>query len=223
MPNISIATWNCQGSPLNSNAKQTVINNLIGNGYEIILLQECGSLVNQNAFSSYTLYGAEQVGNFNNRCSTAILYDAGVLQVISQGMSVKSSSGRPIVWIEFQKNNTNIFVATIHCVSSNTAGQDRKQAAIDMQKQANGSAIIIGGDFNVSPPGYLNTGSYNNAFYYGDAACGQATQQSGGELDYFLHDSNVSVTTTAHRGWDPTNLNNNNPSDHTWVRAVFQY
>ena len=67
---ISIVTWNAQGSPLNDDDKRATLVGMCS-AFDVILLQECGGFASVDRFEGKRVVAQEQVGAFNNRCSTA--------------------------------------------------------------------------------------------------------------------------------------------------------
>lgn len=227
---IKILTWNTQGNPLNHNSKKAELDMIVGSGLDVILLQECGGFTKRASYNGYTVYGTQQLGAFNNRCACAILFQGDY----QTGKIHYSHTGRLLLWVRYE----GIYVACVHCVSSNSAGEDRRQAARIMHDVAASSKpIIIGGDFNVVPSGgSLNLGtrtrsSSDQRFRFCAPAQGthQGKQNSSYKpvLDYFLTryaDIQVVpfVSSKPFRNINPHN-NNSIPSDHKWVAARFGY
>lgn len=147
---IRIATWNMQGSPFNNVNRQAMLNQLLAT-HEVVLLQECGDLASQHEYNGFIVHGNPQIGAFNNRCGLAILY-RGDSPIEGLGQEYFSNTGRLLLWIQFDK----VFIACVHCESSDNAGTDRSAAAevmLTVSKEAFDGKIIIGGDFNVQPNG----------------------------------------------------------------------
>ncbi|MHA2367127.1 MAG: endonuclease/exonuclease/phosphatase family protein [Candidatus Hodarchaeales archaeon] len=203
---ISIATWNTQGSPLNNDDKEEILKS-ISQEYNYILLQECGSLANSLNFGSFQIYSSKPAGAFCDRCSTAILSK----NILKSGKAIDMSTGREGIWI----SDNGVYIAAIHCTANGTA-QDRSYMLKAMNKIAGESPLIIGGDFNTSPPDdpYLNVGTQFRPIWFNVDSQSQPTQKSGKILDYFVSRNVQCGSVRKYR---------TKVSDHHAVTATYQF
>lgn len=156
------------------------------------------------------MYGVEQSGAYNNRCSTAIIAKDGWE---ASGRWDGSNSGRPGIWIK----SRNFTIATIHCTSGGVGRGDLRPFMTHMANVIGvNTPLVIGGDFNDSSlvnVTNLNAGTINRPIQFSVYTQSRATHSGGQVLDGFVS-LNAIINTS--RRYSVT------VSDHDPVSATFR-
>ncbi|AZZ93261.1 endonuclease [Hahella sp. KA22] len=197
---MRVATWNSQGNPTSSDSKIKILSNLL-NECDIILIQECGGLSQASLDSVSTqkwLYSCEQVGAFNNRCTTCII--SKQVPVAHGCIYLQTDTGRSSLYATFGEGFT---VLTFHANAGGRGAADAQLVGQHAVGKIPGN-FIIGGDFNCVP---FDLSSRRNIIRIGSNSRGKELRivSSGSnthpgshhELDYFLVSENIDVRNVA--------------------------
>jgi endonuclease/exonuclease/phosphatase family metal-dependent hydrolase len=207
----SIVTWNTQGRPDTNEHKNRVLDALCRT-YNVVLLQECGSLFDRNGeqIAGKTIHCIGQAGAFNNRCSVAILADS----VAGWDCELNASTGRAVVWVK----RGGLTIGGIHATSGGVGMPDVKAGLKTLLGVAKDGPMVLGGDFNVdmdTDTTSINIGSVGRPEEFEVRTQDRPTHQGGGVLDHFAT-RNVELT-------GPPRVGQPSPSDHRYLTATFRW
>ena len=177
MTQMKVVSWNMQGAGGSGGGKQTYLRTLMRqDGVIAICLQECGGLfgwTNDDLEPGWTIAVHRQwnAGGAGNRCSLAVLSSAVVLA--RHQVEATLPTRRPIVGACI----TNRWIFSVHAPAGGNPGY--VAAALGaVRTWAGDRPWIAVGDMNLAP------GTVAAPAESSEISSGQATHQSGGELDY---------------------------------------
>ncbi len=189
-----ITTWNSQGDPTNKGDKEAILWRLLKLS-DVVMIQECGNMVNIGKFPGIKMVYQEQTGAFNPRCSTCILAHDPISRRDEFGY-LRSGSGRWLIIADYK----GYVLATLHANAYTGGANDVAEAL-----RAMSGDWIMGGDMNCTPhdlyqshkgpcaPPYICSGTTTRPGVVGRiVSSGQSTHPgSNKELDYFVISQNV--------------------------------
>ncbi|KLN63499.1 hypothetical protein [Vibrio sp. VPAP30] len=178
---ISVISWNMQGGVANNADKELTLKTMCAL-YDVVMVQECGTIATLNQFAGKSVIGSLQAGALNNRCSVAIItnkhskYDIAYLSI----------SGRPIISVLVG----DVWLSTIHATSGGIGGTDLTATLAYATKTLVGAdgKYLLGGDFNILFNGEensINVGSSYRQDNYSLHTFKRRTHSSGASLDAF--------------------------------------
>lgn len=192
---MRICTWNSQGNPFHDRNKLTIFNTMRG-AYDVLLIQECGNIVENLRHQCNYLYG-EQAGGGNRRCSLCIISKKAFVNISPSEIS--SGSGRPALGIKV--DNINIY--TLHALSGNGIPD-----VVNLFSNVR-EPFVIGGDMNCStddfrrqhgmpPTNYVFSGSHSRPGNAGELITAERMTHPGSnaELDYFIFSLDLKSSNT---------------------------
>lgn len=184
-----ITTWNSQGDPTGRNDKKVILWNLLQLS-DVVMIQECGNMVNLGLFPGINMIYQGQTGALNPRCSTCMLAHGPIFRRDEYGY-LRSGNGRWLIIADYR----GYVLATLHANAYSGGANDVANALGAMSGD-----WIMGGDMNCTPyelhdshkgpysPPYICSGTTTRPGTIGRiVSSGQFTHPgTNKELDYFV-------------------------------------
>jgi len=193
-----ITTWNSQGDPTGEPDKLVILWNLLQLS-DVVMIQECGNMVNLGLFPGIKMVYQEQTGALNHRCSTCILAHDPIYSRDEHGY-LRSGNGRWLIIADYK----GYVVSTLHANAYIGGANDVADALRAMSKYG---YWIMGGDMNCTPnelylshkgpcsPPYICSGTSTRPGVIGKIVSSGLSTHPGTdkELDYFVISPNISA------------------------------